>query len=113
VQPYGGQRPGKPFGFHILYNEERGQEASRYMKKTALLVSAIVLFASLSAYSQAQSTDNPDMFVKTVPVVKVYTHALGYKVLFVKSNLEMGGREVRPYLYLRAQQPVVVLLGGA
>lgn len=45
---------------------------------------------TLSAYCQTQSTGQEDIFVKTVPIVKVYTHTLGYKVLFVKSNMEIG-----------------------
>ncbi len=61
------------------------------MKKTALLSAAIALLMAFSAFGQSsQSTAKDDVFVKTVPVVKVYTHELGYKVLYVKSNLEIG-----------------------
>jgi hypothetical protein len=60
------------------------------MKKTALLSVVMAALVTLSAYCQTQSTEPEDIFVKTVPIVKVYTHSLGYKVLFVKSNMEIG-----------------------
>jgi hypothetical protein len=60
------------------------------MKKSILLCAGILLLASAFAFSQAEQKKITDVFVKTVPVVKVYTHQLGYKVVYVKSNLEMG-----------------------
>jgi hypothetical protein len=62
------------------------------MKKAVLLSAVISVLMSLSAWSQSQSqsAEPSDVFVKTVPVVKVYTHTLGYKVLYLKSNMEMG-----------------------
>lgn len=60
------------------------------MKKTALLFVGILLLASLSAFSQTQSATPTDVFAKTVPIAKIYTDVLGYKVLYVKSNLEIG-----------------------
>ena len=60
------------------------------MKKAVLLSAVMTVLVSLCAWSQSQSTEPTDVFVKTVPVVKVYTHPLGYKVLYLKSNLEMG-----------------------
>ena len=61
------------------------------MKRTALLSAAVALLVALSSYGQtSQSAAKDDVFVKTVSVVKVYTHELGYKVLYVKSNLQIG-----------------------
>jgi hypothetical protein len=60
------------------------------MKKIVLLCAGILLLASAVAFSQAEQKKITDVFVKTVPVVKVYTHQLGYKVIYVKSTLEMG-----------------------
>lgn len=60
------------------------------MKKTALLSAVIMLAAVYGAFAQTQPSNPDDIFNKVVPIVKVYTHALGYKVVFVKSNLEMG-----------------------
>ena len=36
------------------------------------------------------AADVPDMFVKTMPITKVYTHRLGFKVLYLKNNLTFG-----------------------
>jgi hypothetical protein len=58
------------------------------MKKTVILSVVILCAAALYAYSQATSAT--DIFVKTVPITKIYTHQLGYKVLYLKSNLQVG-----------------------
>jgi hypothetical protein len=72
------------------------------MKKTVILCVGIMLVASLCAFSQtepssptaptsaASSSTLPDPFVKTVPIVKIYVNNLGYKVLYLKSNMEVG-----------------------
>jgi hypothetical protein len=60
------------------------------MKKLFLLCAAALLVAALPTFSQAQSSDKPDIFVKTVPILKVYSHELGFKVLFIKSNQTVG-----------------------
>ncbi len=60
------------------------------MKKTLLILVGLIFLVSISSFAQSQSTSPSDVFVKTVPIVKVYTHALGYKVVYVKSNLEVG-----------------------
>ncbi len=60
------------------------------MKKSVLLCAGILLLACAAAFSQTEPKKITDVFVKTVPVVKVYTHQLGYKVVYVKSNLQMG-----------------------
>ncbi len=60
------------------------------MRKSLSLVVGILFLVSGLAFSQAQDTATPDVFVKTVPVAKVYTHVLGYKIAYVKSTLELG-----------------------
>ena len=60
------------------------------MKKSVFLAVGILFLFCGFAFSQAQTTATPDVFVKTVPVAKIYTHVLGYKVVYVKSTLEMG-----------------------
>jgi hypothetical protein len=34
--------------------------------------------------------DESKMFVKTMPITKVYVHRLGFKVLYLKNNLTFG-----------------------
>ncbi len=58
------------------------------MKKVHLFL-LILFFMILAAPSFTQSKDD-DIYVKTVPIVKIYAHRLGYKILFLKSNLELG-----------------------
>ncbi len=60
------------------------------MKKTHLLCAAMMLAVSLPMAAQEQASRLPDLFVKTVFFSKVYTHELGYKVLFVNSKEEIG-----------------------
>jgi hypothetical protein len=56
------------------------------MKKAVILFAAgLFLLASLPAFSQAQ-TYPKDAYVKTIPVLKVWLHELGYKVQFFNSN---------------------------
>ncbi len=60
------------------------------MKKIYLLCAAAMLAASLPVLAQEQPSKPTDIFVKTVPVLMVYTHQLGYKVIFVNSKQEAG-----------------------
>jgi hypothetical protein len=34
--------------------------------------------------------DESDMFVKTMPITRIYTHRLGYRVLYLKTDLNFG-----------------------
>ncbi len=58
------------------------------MKKTIGLVLIFLAFWSLfSLYAQEQDTK---LFVKTVSIIKIYTHSAGYKILYLKSNMDLG-----------------------
>lgn len=58
------------------------------MKKTIGLVLIFLAFWSLfSLYAQEQDTK---LFVKTVSIIKIYSHSAGYKVLYLKSNMDLG-----------------------
>ena len=58
------------------------------MRKTIIL--SIVILCAAVLYGYSQTTAKEDIFVKTVPIAKIYTHQLGYKVLYLKSNLTIG-----------------------
>jgi hypothetical protein len=60
------------------------------MKKALVLlaVAALALAAAAPAFSQARRADPTDAFVKTVPIAKIYTHVLGYRILYFKSTFE-------------------------
>ena len=57
------------------------------MRRTAFLV-IFLIFACSVAFAQ-QSAERK-AYVKTVPIAKVYPHALGYRILYFKSTLEYG-----------------------
>ena len=57
------------------------------MKKALVLVAAgIFLLACLPVFSQAQSASPKDAYVKTVHIVKIWMHQLGYKIQFYNSH---------------------------
>ncbi len=58
--------------------------------KTAVKRFAIVAFilgSWLPIYAQTQQAD---VFVRSAPIMRIYTHALGYKVVYRKSDLALG-----------------------
>jgi len=57
------------------------------MRRTAFLVILLVLVSSAVF---AQQSAERKVYVKTVPIAKVYPHALGYRILYFKSTLEYG-----------------------
>lgn len=54
------------------------------MKRITLL-SAVLLFVSIAVFAQ-----DSDIYVKSVPISKVYNHQLGFRVVYMKSNSEMA-----------------------
>ena len=57
------------------------------VKKVPFFLVAVVL---LILCSGALFGEESEYFVKTVPVSKVYSHILGYRVLYLKSDLNFG-----------------------
>jgi hypothetical protein len=56
------------------------------MKKPVICIAAVlVLLATLPAFSQAQNYAK-DAYVKSVHIIKVWTHPMGYKVQFFTSK---------------------------
>lgn len=55
------------------------------MKKLILLIVIFMLIASIGAF--AAETSN--YYVKTIPIIRVYDHTLGYKVIYMKSNFDL------------------------
>ena len=54
--------------------------------KKILLICLVLLFL-ISGFSFAETRN---MFVKTMPITKIYTHQLGYKVIYLKTDLNFG-----------------------
>jgi len=60
--------------------------------KKALMLLAVTAFTLLCvpAFSQTARADPKDAFAKTVPIVRIYSHLLGYRVLYFKSTFEIA-----------------------
>lgn len=57
------------------------------MRRPLILAAAALLIAAATVL--AQQTD-PDAFVKTVRIGRIYTHPLGYRIIYLKSGSEWG-----------------------
>ena len=55
------------------------------MKKLVFLL--LILFVVCTAIVSA---DVSKMFVKSMPITKIYTHRLGFKVVYLKTDLSLG-----------------------
>lgn len=55
------------------------------MKK--IIITGLVLLFFFGVFAYAEESD---MFVKTMPITKIYTHKLGYKVVYLKNDLNFG-----------------------
>lgn len=53
-----------------------------------LIVSILVAFASLPAYSQ--KTEEADLYYVNVQIVKAYQHTKGYYIIYRRANMQTG-----------------------
>ena len=54
------------------------------MKKLILLIAIVILVASTGVFA-----DTSEYYVRTIPIIKVYSHNLGYRVVYMKSNFDL------------------------
>ena len=54
------------------------------MKKLILLIIIIMIVAGIGAFAETS-----EFYVKTLPIVKVYDHNLGYRIVYMKSDFEL------------------------
>ena len=78
------------------------------MKRTVMLVALVLLILGVFAVN-AQEQD-PKLYVKTVSIMKILNHALGYKVLYLKSSMEVGEFYV-PHSWFKAGGKAELVLG--
>ena len=77
------------------------------MKRVVMLVALILLvLGALNAQEQ-----DPKLYVKTVGIMKILNHALGYKVLYLKSSMEVGEFYV-PHSWFKAGGKAELVLGN-
>jgi hypothetical protein len=79
------------------------------MKRTVMLVTLVLLVLGVFAVN-AQEQD-PKLYVKTVSIMKILNHALGYKVLYLKSTMEVGEFYV-PHSWFKAGGKAELVLGN-
>jgi hypothetical protein len=79
------------------------------MKRTIVLVVLISLLLGVSAVS-AQDQD-PKIYVKTVSIMKILNHSLGYKVLYLKSSMDVGEFYV-PHSWFKAGGKAELVMGN-
>ena len=54
------------------------------MKKLILLIVIFMLIASSGVFAEASK-----YYVKTIQIIKVYDHTMGYRVVYMKSNFDL------------------------
>jgi hypothetical protein len=67
---------------YILIESNGGGDMRRFSR----IISILILLFCATAIFAADS----DYFVKTVPIIKVYLHKLGFRVVYWKSDLTFG-----------------------
>lgn len=82
------------------------------MKKAVIVFAAgIFLLASLPAFSQTQAYPK-DAYFKTLPLLKVWVHELGYKVQFFNSKSQVSDIYVPLAWFNKGSQSKAVLVYG-
>jgi hypothetical protein len=79
------------------------------MKRTVMLIALVLLILGVFAVN-AQEQD-PTLYVKTVSIMKILNHALGYKILYLKSTMEVGEFYV-PHSWFKAGGKAELILGN-
>ena len=79
------------------------------MKRTVILFALI--FLVLGVFSLNAQEQDPKLYVKTVGIMKILNHALGYKVLYLKSTMEVGEFYV-PHSWFKAGGKAALVLGN-
>jgi hypothetical protein len=79
------------------------------MKRKIVLVVLMTLLLGVFAVS-AQDQD-PKIYVKTVSIMKILNHSLGYKVLYLKSSMDVGEFYV-PHSWFKAGGKAELVMGN-
>lgn len=78
---------------------------------TILAAAAVLLALLVPAAAFAQVRDEPQVFVKSVPIMQILAHPLGYKVLYVKGSMEVAEFHV-PYSWIKPGGRAAVVYGS-
>ena len=55
------------------------------MRRIVLCLLVLLTISAVSGFAE-----DPDMFVKTMPITRIYTHKLGFKVVYLKTDMNFG-----------------------
>lgn len=77
------------------------------MKRALFLFLAILLLVSAAAFAQLQDVK---VYVKSVPIIKIYSHSQGYKVLYAKSSMQLAEFYV-PHSWFKAGGKAEIVFG--
>ena len=80
------------------------------MKRTVILF--VLVFLVLGVFVANAQEQDPKLYVKTVGIMKILNHALGYKVLYLKSTMEVGEFYI-PHSWFKAGGKAALILGDA
>jgi hypothetical protein len=78
------------------------------MKRATLFVVFLLAVTSVALYAQAEGGEP---FVKSVPIMRILSHPLGYKILYLKSSMEVGEFYV-PFSWFKAGYKAEIVFGG-
>ncbi len=79
------------------------------MKRTIVLV--VLIFLLLGVLAVTAQDQNPKIYVKTVSIMKILNHSLGYKILYLKSSMDVGEFYV-PHSWFKAGGKAALVLGN-
>ncbi len=54
------------------------------MRRIALVV--VLLAVGMSLFAQSRPQDNESMYVRTIPIIKIFVHQLGYKIFYLTNR---------------------------
>ncbi len=91
-----------------MISVEIDTKEAQAMKRAALLVALLFLLAGIASVS-AQEQD-PTIYVKTVPIMQILNHSLGYKILYLKGSMDVGEFYV-PHSWFKAGGKAELILG--
>lgn len=79
--------------------------------KRATLAFALVLLLLSAATVTVGAQQQPKSYVRSVSIMKVLSHSMGYKLLYLKSSMEVGELYI-PYDWFKAGGKAEVVFGG-
>src|SRR5512147_126232 len=59
------------------------------MKKALVAAAALVLLAGLPLFAQTQAQTERQTYYKTIPILKIWLHPLGYLIQYVNSKQQV------------------------